>query len=182
LALLKNILVFALLAATPAFAGSLDVGDRLERIDLVDRKGAPVSLADLDGKIVILDFWASWCAPCRPTLGALEGIARRYAALDVVVLAVNVDERRRDAEKFLDERFADSAIRFAYDPGRRLLAEVGADGFPAIYVLDRERTVRFAEAGFSVDEMAEVEREVAYLQGLGRSSAEERAGTYPARP
>jgi cytochrome c biogenesis protein CcmG, thiol:disulfide interchange protein DsbE len=168
LALLKTILVFALLAATPAFAGSLGVGDRLDRIDLVDRKGAPVSFADFDGKIVILDFWASWCVPCRPTLGALEGIARRYGALDVVVLAVNVDERRNDAEEFLHERFADSAIRFAYDPGHRLLGEVGADGFPAIYILDRERTVRFAEAGFSVAEMAEVEREVAHLAGPGQ--------------
>ena len=165
MALLRNIVVLALLAATPAFAASLGVGDRLDRLDLVDRQGAPLSFADLRGKIVILDFWASWCAPCRPTLGALEGIARRYGALDVVVLAVNVDERRQDAEEFLDERFPASPIRFAYDPGSRLLGEVGADGFPAIYVLDRERTVRFAEAGFSVEEIAEIEREVAHLAG-----------------
>ena len=168
MALLRSIVVLALLAATPAFAGSLGVGDHLDHLDLVDREGAPLTFADLDGKIVVLDFWASWCAPCRPTLGALEGIARRYGARDVVVLAVNVDERRQDAEAFLDERFAGSAIRFAYDPGRRLLGEVGADGFPAVYILDRERTVRFAQAGFSVEEIAEIEREIAYRTSLAR--------------
>lgn len=157
--------VLAALVALPAPAGSLDVGDRLGRLDLVDRSGTRVTLADLDGKIAILDFWASWCAACRPTLGFLDGLARRYGEAGLVVLGVNADEDRADAEEFLDERFPRSAIRFVYDPGRWLLSAAGVDGFPALLLLDRRQVVRAVESGFSVAEMARVEREVNRLLG-----------------
>ena len=165
MALLTKSLLVLFLAAVPAWAGSLDVGDRLEHLALVDRNGAAISPQEIAGKVVILDFWASWCGPCRPTLGALEGIARRYGDAGVVVLGVNADEDRDDAEEFLNENFPRSAIRFVYDPGRRLLSSIGADGLPALYVLDSDRVVRMAETGFSPREMAEVENEVGRLVG-----------------
>ena len=161
------ILLFALVAPL-ARAGSLEIGDRLERLELVDRKGGAISPAELAGKVVILDFWASWCAPCRPTLGALEGLARRYGDAGLVVLAVSADEDRDDAESFIDEHFAGSTIRFVFDPGNRLLASVGADGLPALYLLDAERVVRMAKTGFSAAEVAEIENRVASLVGRPR--------------
>jgi thiol-disulfide isomerase/thioredoxin len=168
LALLTKSLVFLALLAAPAFAGSLAVGDRLDRLDVVDRSGTPVAGRDLEDKVVVLDFWASWCTPCRPMLGALESLARRYGEAGVVVLAVSADDDRDDAEEFLDEHFRGSAIRFVYDPGHRLLASIGADGLPAVYLLDRARVVRFAGSGYSAAELASIEREVNELLGRER--------------
>ncbi len=168
-------LLLAALVSTPATAATLQVGDRLERIMLVDRGGAKVTFDSLSGKIVILDFWAHWCAPCRPALHALDKLARRYTADGLVVLGVSADGDRDAAEAFLSERFPKSAVRFVYDPGQRLLASVGASGFPVVYLLDRDRIVRFTGSGWSPSEAAALEREIARL--LGRLPL--RTGTSP---
>ncbi len=162
--------LLAALASTPAAAATLQVGDRLEQIMLVDRGGAKVTFDSLPGKIVIVDFWAHWCAPCRPALHALDELARRYAADGLVVLGVSADGNRDAAEAFLSERFPTSAVRFVYDPGQRLLARVGASGFPALYLLDRQRIVRFAGSGWSPSETAALEQEIARLLGRPRQS------------
>jgi thiol-disulfide isomerase/thioredoxin len=165
-------ILFVALTAAPTWASCLDVGERLDELELVDRSGAPIAAAELAGKVVILDFWATWCAPCRPALGALEGLARRYGDAGLVVLAVSADGDREAAEAYVEEHFAGSAIRFVFDPGGRLLASVGAPGLPALYLLDRDRVLRVAETGFSAKEMADVENEVASLVGRPRRRQE----------
>src|SRR5580765_3905282 len=71
-------------------------------IVLQSADGARVELSSYHGKVVLVDFWASWCAPCKTSFPALDGLYREYAALGLDVLAVNLDERRRDADAFLD--------------------------------------------------------------------------------
>ena len=64
--------------------------------------GVAVRLADYKGKVVLIDFWASWCPPCKTSFPALDAIYREYQEKGLEVLAVNVDERRHDADTFLD--------------------------------------------------------------------------------
>ena len=156
-------LLLAALAPAPATAMTLEVGDRLDEITLVDRTGARITFDSLAGKIVILDFWAIWCVPCRPALAALDELARRYGANGLVVLAVNADGDREVTESFLANNFQGSTVRFVYDPGRRLISRIGALGLPAVYLLDRERVVRFAAWGGSASDEAALEQEVARL-------------------
>src|SRR6476620_12601556 len=63
--------------------------------------GGTVELADYRGKVVLVDFWASWCVPCKTSFPALDALFREYKARGLEVLAVNLDEQRRQADAFL---------------------------------------------------------------------------------
>jgi len=67
------------------------VGERAADFTLKALTGEPVHLADLRGKIVMLDFWATWCQPCRHELPTIEGLSRKYKEKNVVVLGINVE-------------------------------------------------------------------------------------------
>src|SRR5258708_35007942 len=63
--------------------------------------GAPVRFSDYKGKVLLVDFWASWCVPCKTSFPALDAIYREYQPKGLEVLAVNLDEQRRSADAFL---------------------------------------------------------------------------------
>jgi thiol-disulfide isomerase/thioredoxin len=143
-----------------AAAGGVGVGDRLPAIELTAWDGTRITSANLEGKPVVVDFWASWCVACRTALPAIDAMARRLAERGVVVLAVNIDRDRAAADGWLAERLAERRMTLAHDPGGALLARCGAAGMPAVYVVDRSGIVRFAEAGYAPDRVAAIERAV----------------------
>jgi len=114
--------------------------------------GPVAQSADLDlsayrGKVVYVDFWASWCGPCRQSFPWLDGLVREYASQNFVVIGVNVDRDRDRAERFLDETPADFSI--VYDPKGELATAYKVAGMPSGILIDRAGHVRFQHAGFS---------------------------------
>jgi len=108
--------------------------------------------ADLDlnayrGKVVYLDFWASWCTPCRESFPWLSNLEREYGAQNLVVIGVNVDQDRRRAERFLDGTPADFSI--VYDPRGDLATSYKVTSMPSAVLIDRGGRVRFQHNGFS---------------------------------
>ncbi len=111
-----------------------------------------VRAADLDlsayrGKVVYLDFWASWCGPCKESFPWLDDLVREYAAKDLVVIGVNVDKDRALAERFLTDTPA--AFPIVYDPHGDLAAAYKVSGMPSAVLIDRAGHIRFQHAGFS---------------------------------
>src|SRR4051812_34686148 len=78
-------------------------GDRSIDFSLKDLAGHTVKLSSLKGKVVVVDFWASWCAPCKKELPNLDALAAKYQTdkQDIVIVAVNIDKERKNAEAFL---------------------------------------------------------------------------------
>jgi thiol-disulfide isomerase/thioredoxin len=109
-----------------------------------DPAGAPMTVADLAGKKLLINFWASWCVPCREEMPALDAIASKYNSEDFVVLPINLDMGeggQEKAQKFLDEGqfanlplYADSSFA-AFE---RLKREAVAIGLPATLLVDAE--------------------------------------------
>jgi thiol-disulfide isomerase/thioredoxin len=153
----------ALLWATVAHAARIGAGDRAPEFTLPDWQGRPTALAARRGRVVVVDFWATWCTTCRTALPGLDALARRHPKVDV--MAVNIDENRAAADTFLTERLPAPAMTMLHDPGGELLARFGANGMPALYVIDREGVVRLAEAGYAVDRLGEIERTVERFVG-----------------
>ncbi|MDR2185584.1 MAG: TlpA family protein disulfide reductase [Treponema sp.] len=96
---------------------------------------AKISLADLKGKAVFLNFWATWCGPCRAEMPSMEALYRRYRDRGLEILAVNVREDRETAAAFMDQfRLSFPAALDSGGVSRRY----GITAFPTTYIIDRE--------------------------------------------
>lgn len=102
-------------------------------------------LSDYKGKVVVLDFWATWCGPCQAALSHIAAIAKKYQDKDVVVLAVDVWDKQEEFAKWLPTHPQYAPIHFAIDAtpdpqdvGRRLYH---VPGIPATYVIGRHGLV-----------------------------------------
>jgi thiol-disulfide isomerase/thioredoxin len=81
-----------------------------------DKDGAPVRLSDYKGKVVVLDFWATWCGPCQESLPHTNAVARQFKDKGVVVLAVNTSDTPQAFQAWLPQHTSDDALTFAIDP------------------------------------------------------------------
>ena len=100
---------------------------------LVTPEGKKVSLKDFRGKIVFLNFWASWCIPCREEMPAMERLYQEFKDKNFVVLAVNVKDRKQDAVNFVRELKLTYPI--ALDPEAEVGRLYGAWGLPTTYLI-----------------------------------------------
>ena len=150
-------------ASTVALA--LSVGQRAPEIGLRDMDGKPVRLAALRGKVVVVDFWASWCAPCKQEMPALEKLHRKYRDKGLVVVGVSVDRELSNARRFLRE--VNVSFRNVHDRGgQRVAARYGPPRMPSTYVIDKRGIVRHVHGGYRRGDERRLEREVRKLLGL----------------
>jgi thiol-disulfide isomerase/thioredoxin len=108
--------------------------------------GTVVRLADAKGKVVLVDFWASWCPPCKDSFPALDVIQRDYRARGVAVIAVNVDERQKDADAFLAAH--PHQLLVVFDPHGESPKAFKVRGMPSSFVLDRRGEIRYMHQGY----------------------------------
>ena len=112
-------------------------------------------LAEHEGKVVVVDFWASWCVPCRRSFPWLNNMHAKYADQGLVIIGVNVDASREDASAFLDHYPADFLIHF--DTEGSLATEYGVEAMPSSFVIGRDGQVMARHLGFKVKRQDEYE-------------------------
>lgn len=122
-----------------------DVAPAVELTTLPSGNGT-ISLQALKGKVVYLDFWASWCGPCRISLPQLNTLRHELGSQGFEVLAISVDEFEPDALKFLEEFPVDYPV--AWDPAGTSPQQYGVLGMPTAYLVDRKGVIRHVHPGF----------------------------------
>jgi cytochrome c biogenesis protein CcmG/thiol:disulfide interchange protein DsbE len=124
----------------------------------LDGRAAPVKLSELRGKFVYLDFWASWCAPCKRSFPWMATLQQRYGAAGLQVVAINVDTKRSDADQFLASTPA--AFTVAFDPAGATPKKYAIKGMPSSVLIDPNGKIIATHTGFTADTPAQVERDI----------------------
>jgi thiol-disulfide isomerase/thioredoxin len=158
-ALAVTLLVCALAAAAPARA--VRMGDTAPAFELAQADGEPVALAKLRGSVVYVDFWASWCAPCKRSFPWMNALYDRHRGEGLVIVGVNVDKRRPDAERFL--RDVPATFPIVFDAAGATPAAFDVKGMPSSYLVDRQGVVVAVEEGFHVERTEELEARIRAL-------------------
>jgi len=153
-------LCFATLTAPAAW--SLEAGTAAPDLNLPGLKDA-VSLAQLKGKVVYVDFWASWCGPCKKSFPFMNELKAKYGAQGFEVLAVNLDAKRGDADKFLTEVPAQFTV--AFDTNGESAKRFEVKGMPSSYLVGRDGKIASAHKGFHEEDRKELESRI--VQTLG---------------
>ena len=112
-------------------------------------------LAEYQGKVVVVDFWASWCVPCRRSFPWLNDMHEKYAQQGLVIIGVNLDANQKDAAVFLEDYPA--AFKIHYDTEAILAKEFGVEAMPSSFVIGRDGQIEARHLGFKVKRQDEYE-------------------------
>jgi thiol-disulfide isomerase/thioredoxin len=153
---MKSVRVLALAAALVApGAFALGIGDSAPPLALPDGAGQQVELSKLRGNVVYVDFWASWCGPCKRSFPWMNELSRKYASKGLQIVAINVDKKREDADRFLKGASAEFTV--VYDAAGSAPAAWQVKSMPSSYLVDASGRIAWVESGFKDDRKAEVE-------------------------
>ncbi len=137
-------LLLVMILSAPVIAGVAE--KPAPTFSLPDRTGQTVSLDDFKGQVVLINFWASWCGPCRKEMPLLEALHQRYSPLGLTLLGINVEEDSALADEFLQGTPVNFPILF--DRANSVSKAYDVIAMPTTVILDREGLVRFVHYGY----------------------------------
>lgn len=150
----KILLLLSLLTAGVQAAPSLDY-------QVFNAQNQAVSLSEFKGKVVYVDFWASWCGPCRKSFPWMNEIQKKYQDQGVAVVAINLDTDNELAQEFLKQVPANFSVRF--NPEGDVARSFDLLGMPSSFMFNRQGQLVQHHVGFYADKTAEYEQELVNL-------------------
>ena len=124
-----------------------------------------LDLSDSRGQVVLLDFWASWCVPCRRSFPWMNEMQRKYGDAGLVIIGVNMDAEPEAAQSFLNTYAAEFKIMYA--PDGVLAKSFGVIAMPSSFVIGRDGEVTTRQLGFKVKKQMEYEADLVSALGIG---------------
>ena len=136
---------------------AVEVGQSAPDFDLPGRLAA-VKLSDYKGKTVYLDFWASWCGPCKQSFPWMNEMQTRYSGQGLRVVGINVDQKTEDAKNFLKDTTASFDV--AYDASGKTPKTYAIKGMPTSVLIGPDGKVLIVHSGFKDEQRAELEAQI----------------------
>lgn len=159
----KHGLVIGLVAALAgvAPAAALEAGTKMPEVSLQTLSGKGVEPAALTGKVVVVDFWATWCSPCRESMPELEKLYKKYSAQGLTVVGVSVDKDASAIKPFIEKLQVTFPI--VHDAAHSVADKFAPARMPSSYVIDRKGVVRYVHGGYHTGDAATLEKELQEL-------------------
>jgi peroxiredoxin len=121
-------------------------------------KGGEFKPKDASGHVLVLDFWATWCAPCKVSFPKIDAIYRKKKDKGLDVIAMNEDEDTKGVDAFVKETNASFPI--GLDEGGKAAEKYGVETMPSSFLIDRRGVVRYVHSGYHPEDAAQIEAEV----------------------
>jgi thiol-disulfide isomerase/thioredoxin len=156
------LLLVALAAGFPTSAAA-DASSALRQHCLHDLHGEELDLSDLSGRIVVVNFWASWCKPCRTELPVFDAWHREIPADEVAFAAISIDQDVRKARRFVEREGLQLPVY--HDGSDGLARELDLPYLPCTYLIDQAGRVVLVSSGATEEKLAELRRAIDGLRG-----------------
>lgn len=150
-------------AVASQFSYSASVGDDAPSFRARSLDGSEtISKADLAGKVVFVDFWASWCPPCLKSLPEFENLQTSFSGRDdVVVIAINLDDNPQDAKDFINK--IDVSYKILADKSGEIPESFGVNAMPTSYIIDKSGVIRYVHSGYKSGDVNIIKSEIEKL-------------------
>ncbi len=140
-------------------------GQPLPEVSITDiADGSLLNLSDYHGKVLLIDFWASWCEPCAKSFPFFEALYEAYRVQGLEVVAVSLDFESSDVEQFLTDH--EVSFTIGWDPKGQLANVFKVPGMPTSYLVGRDGVVKIIHKGFSHSDKKHIEQHILDLLGL----------------
>lgn len=154
---LTLVLFAAVILSFPSFAKN----QIAPSFSLPSFKGNELNIEEWRGKVVYLDFWASWCKPCVESFPKLEALQQKYQGQGFTVIAINLDEKKQNALKFLAENPVSYPVLYDANAEVAQLYQVAA--MPSSYFIDKKGIIRLNHRGFIPGDENKIEKAIQFL-------------------
>ena len=143
---------------TPDTIG-LGVGQIAPDLQGTDTTGQSIKLSDYRGKVVMVDFWATWCAPCKEMIPHEKELAKRLEGQPFMLLGVSADNEQDQLKSFINQKSISWPNIFD-GPSGPLAAAWRIDGYPTVFIVDAKGIIRYKQAGFSTESMSKMDNAI----------------------
>jgi peroxiredoxin len=153
----KFLLAFSFCMSLSGNVYALEPGSKAPDFNLPGMQGS-VQLSKTIGSVVYVDFWASWCGPCRHSFSWMNAIQEKYRSQNLQIIGINLDAKNEDAKKFLAEIPATFTVVF--DSNGETAKQYGIKGMPTSFLIGRDGKVIYQHLGFKEADKESIEKQI----------------------
>ncbi len=159
----KNILILLIIVFVSVGISQDKNGSAAPNFEGKTSKGQDIKLSDYLGKVVLIDFWASWCSPCREEMPELIKFYKSHTDPKFELIAVNIDNDNDNAKHFLDQLFPEPAFPIVLDDSQKIPALFDIEAMPTTIFVDKKGKIRYWHDGFKKAYVKEFNEELSQL-------------------
>jgi cytochrome c biogenesis protein CcmG/thiol:disulfide interchange protein DsbE len=156
---MRKLLIFILFAVFTFGCSKTAQAEKAPNFTLKDLQGKDISLSDFKGKVVLLDFWATWCPPCRKEIPHLVELSQQYEKDGLVVIGLSLDDSKDPVGSFAKQNQINYPVVMAND--KVCAAYGGVSAIPTLFLIDRKGDISQKHVGYT--DKAVLEKEIKAL-------------------